>query len=121
MVKRTDMAYTDAEIRSKNKSYGVESADDATTPTYSWGLKIRLEQLELDKLGIDELPRVGDRLYLDICAKVTSVQKMEDENDTRSSVELQITMIGIDSNDDEEELDEMPAKTARSIMSSHSY
>ena len=113
--KLTDMAYTKAEIKARNKSYGVAS-DDATTPTYSWGLNLRLEQSELDKLGIKELPEVGSELSLDIVAKVTRVAQSADEKNKQSVVELQITKMGVETDSDETPA---PKGKASSVMSYH--
>jgi hypothetical protein len=118
MAEMKDMAYTQSEIKERNKSYGVESAD-ATTTTYSWGLNIRLEQAELDKLGIDELPEVGSEIYLDVCAKVRRVTNTEDENDQQATVELQITKMGIESGNDKDEENESPSprRAVSNVMS----
>ena len=111
--KMQDMAYTAAEVKARNKSYGVEAAD-AKTPTYSWGLNIRLEQSELDKLGIKDMPEVGSEVYLDVCAKVTRVSQTADEKNQQSVVELQITKMGLETGTDD---DKPKPKKVSSMMS----
>lgn len=113
MADLKDMAYTSSEVKERNKTYGVE-ASDAKTPTYSWGLNIRLEQSELDKLGIDELPEAGAEMNFDVRAKVARVSQSEDENNKQSVVELQITKMGIETGTDDSP---KPAKKLSSVMS----
>ena len=116
MADMKDMAYTPAEVKAQRKAYGVE-AGDAKTPTYSWGLNIRLEQTELDKLGITDMPEVGAEIYLDVCCKVKSVSQSEDEKDKRSVVELQITKMGIETGTDDKDDTPVPkpVKAATSV------
>jgi len=110
-----DMAYTKAEIKARNKSYGIDSPD-ASTPTYSWGLNLRLEQSELDKLGIDELPTVGSEMPFDIVCKVVRVSQTADERNKQSVVELQITKMGVETDSDETPA---PKGKTSSVMSYH--
>jgi hypothetical protein len=54
-----DMAYTKAELKEEKKEMSV--GYNGQPSPYPWGLCIRLEANELDKLGITELPQVGER------------------------------------------------------------
>jgi hypothetical protein len=90
-------------------------------PLYPWGLCIRLEKDTLEKLGIDgEMPSVGDMIHLWAMAKVTSVSEneMEDGNGgktTNRCVELQITHLATESEDDENDhaIEQQKARQSR--------
>lgn len=102
MAKMVDMAQTAQEKKAIARSYG-ETPSDADVPTYSWGLKLRLEQAELKKLGITDLPAVGAEVNLDIIAKVTRVSQDAQAKNTTSVVELQITKMGLEQDEDDEQ------------------
>lgn len=77
-----------------------ESGNEPYLPKYPYGLCLYLDDETLEKLGITELPKVGTVMTLTAQVKVTSVRSSEtqtekskgetDEN-TNSSVDLQIT------------------------------
>ena len=89
-----DMAYTKAE----KKSDGCEVAM-TEKPDYPWGLEIRLEKESLDKLGIKQMPVVGEIININALCKVTacsqSVNDSEGSENENRCVTLQITAIGI--------------------------
>lgn len=61
---------------------------------YPWGLRITLNNETLKKLGI-ALPKVGAEMLLAGKVKVLSTSTREDGEDSFSSVEMQITDIGL--------------------------
>lgn len=73
-------------------------------PVYPYGLCISLCENELDKLGYsaDDF-MVGDMLHLHCMANVTSVSKNETQHGVHSRIELQITHISAESEDEENE------------------
>lgn len=84
--KLVDMKFTKAEIKEEKREYGGDMQP------YPWGLAIRLESTELEKLGIKDLPQVGSEMHLICVAEVTGVNMsssvgQEDE----TCVALQIT------------------------------
>lgn len=84
----------------------------ASLPRYPYGLCLSLCQDELDKLGIEvgEVG-VGDMLHLHCLAKVTSVSSNENEDGSYSRVELQVTHIAAE--DEDEENKESDKKTRK--------
>lgn len=80
-----------------------------TTPVYPWGLCISLDDDTLTKLKLDsEMPSVGEMIHLCAMAKVTSVSENEQEDGnggkkTCRRVELQITHLATESEDEENE------------------
>lgn len=76
-------------------------------PVYPYGLCISLCQDELEKLGYDVMEfTVGDMLHLHCMASVTS--KTETQHGSHSRIELQITHISAESEDEENEEADKP-------------
>ena len=89
--KFVDLKYTKAEAKAEQRGMTM-----GKPPQYPWGLCIRLEKDELDKLGIKELPQVGTEVHFAAIAKVTSVnQSSSEDQDEETSVALQITMLSV--------------------------
>lgn len=86
----TSMKMTRAEQRESMDAV-PESAD-----SYPWGLRLNLDKETLDKLGIDGLPGVGDKVLVAARATVVGVSQHESEGHDSRSVELQITDLGIE-------------------------
>jgi hypothetical protein len=115
-----DLAYTKAELKE-------EKAEMATGPggqpnPYPWGVCLSLEKAELDKLGITELPGIGDEFHMTIIAKVTSVNSSAREgSDEESRVGLQITMAEVTAHEsaaeEKAEGKETPASEAKESKS----
>jgi len=74
----------------------VADAPTADGPMYSYGLRIRLEKEELEKLGVEELPEVGDELHIQAVGMVCSVSsnKYSEKDDGHVCVEVQLTHMG---------------------------
>lgn len=87
-----DMAYTKAEIK-EMKDKGMCCGESAK---YPWGLAIRLEQAELDKLGISALPTVDQEVHITAVGIVTGVNSNQRTGDKpQTSVAIQITGLQI--------------------------
>ncbi len=63
---------------------------------YPYGLRIRLDKAQLTKLGLTELPSVGDSFVVDAACVVRSVSAGEGESGDYASCELQITDLGLE-------------------------
>lgn len=63
---------------------------------YPWGLRLNLGDEELKKLGIKELPKVGQSLTLTATVKVVGVRSNESQEGENRNVELQITDCALD-------------------------
>lgn len=73
----------------------------ASGPEYPWGLQIRLEKEELDKLGIKTLPGVNDEFHLMAICTVQSVsQNTTSRGKEDATVCLQITSMTVQSGED---------------------
>lgn len=99
MRKFVDMAFTRAEAKLEAEPSPAEVS--AAAPRYSYGLCICLGPDELAKLGITDMPSAGDMLHGAFMSKVTSVSERDTEGGKDCRVELQITHLAIESEDDE--------------------
>ena len=84
-----------------------ETKESMAVPTmsgnrYPYGLSICLCNDEIEKLGLDDNVDVGDMLHLFAMGKVTSVSKNDTEEGARVRVEIQLTHLGVEDEDDEE-------------------
>lgn len=92
----------------------MDAAISESGPDYPYGLTINLGKDELKKLGIDDLPAVGDEFHIMAVAKVTRVhQSASEQGDDSRGVELQITDMSTMHEGAEDEGDE-GAETAQS-------
>lgn len=90
-----DMARTDDE------SAGTPALSSSP---YPYGLCICLTHTELEKLGIDKADwNVGDIYHLHALTKVTSISSTASDSGENARVELQITALGAESEDEENE------------------
>lgn len=112
-----DMAKTPEEVK---KEAPAPLADmPPRVPVYPWGLSISLDEGCLAKLGIDgDMPSVGEMIHLCAMAKVTSVSENEMESDnggkkTCRRVELQITHLATENEDDENAAVERQIQSAK--------
>lgn len=73
---------------------------EAIEPDYPWGLCVHMDKDELDKLGITDLPKIGTEMMIEAKVKVTrisqSAAESADGSDEYTSVDLQITDIGLE-------------------------
>lgn len=74
-------------------------------PMYPWGLSISLDKEQLDKLEVDfDSVEVGETYHLFIMAKVTAKSRNERESGGPCDrIEMQITHMGAESEDTENE------------------
>lgn len=98
--KMIDMRRTPEE---KTKDVGYPMAVPANdTPDYPYGLSISLGDDELAKLDLDGNCQVGDMIDLRALAKVTNVSARDEGGKTVCRIELQITNLAIESEDEED-------------------
>lgn len=105
--KLVDMARTDADKKAAQKR--MEAMMESDGPDYPYGLSLCLGKDELEKLGITDLPDVGDEMHIYAVAKVTNVhQSASESGDDSRGITLQICQMGTMEADDADE-DDSPA------------
>lgn len=78
---------------------------------YGYGTSISLDHEQLKKLGITELPEVGDEYTITATGKVSSASMNSSElSGSRTSLSIQITHLKLTHEDEAEENKESPAK-----------
>ena len=73
----------------------------ADMPDVPSGLCIRLTEVELEKLNLSDECDVGDMIHLSGMARVTSISKNETDNGCRCTIELSITDLAVEDEDEE--------------------
>lgn len=99
----TDLKITKTEAKTKSESMAIGTAD---TERYSYGTRMTLDDAELKKLGIKELPAVGTVLMFEAKAKVISSRQSASEGSNSRNVELQITHMDFEADEGAEEVKE---------------
>lgn len=69
---------------------------------YPYGLCISLTQDELEKLQLEPDCQVGDMIHIAAMAKVTSISQYETTESSNCRIELQITHMALEDEDQEE-------------------
>ena len=84
-------------MKTGTDSFVGEDGKEETKDQYPWGLRITLDNESLQKLGLNakSLPAVGAGVTVMAMAKVLSVSTRSADNGEDSSIELQITDIGM--------------------------
>ena len=83
--------------------YGSPLDGEGSVPRYPFGLCISLSEKELDKLGLGGDCDVGDMIHIFAMCKVTSVSERETSDGNKCRVELQITDMSCENEDEENE------------------
>lgn len=92
-MKIVSMERTAAEKKAAEERY--KDGPATAGPDFPWGLCLNLGKDELAKLGITDLPEVGDEFHIYAVTKVTRVSASASEGGEDSKgVELQITHMG---------------------------
>ncbi len=65
------------------------------SPKFPYGLSISLDDESLDKLGIKNLPKVGDFVRLDAVGRIESISQSSHTNSTNRSVSIQIEKLAV--------------------------
>ena len=96
------MAMQDLKISKKEaKEANKPSTSYEDQERYPYGLRLDLNNDTLEKLGITKLPAVGTMLMFEAKAKVVGSRQSATESSDNRSIELQITHLDLEMDDDE--------------------
>jgi hypothetical protein len=84
-------------IEHKEEPRPAEVMYGSDRPEYPYGLRLHLNEEELKKLGITQLPDVGVEMLISAKVKVCSVNSYSSENGEHRGMELQIIEMGLGS------------------------
>lgn len=83
-------------LTSMKRSKSDNSETELEAPEYPYGLSISLDDESMNKLGLGELPAVGDEMMVMAKVKVQSASESEYEGEGKSrNVTFQITDMGL--------------------------
>jgi len=93
-VTMTSMKRTEAD---KRKDAGDQAPISSIAPDYPYGLTIHMDQDELSKVGLKEMPAVGSVWHMHALVKVTATRQSasESKDEEDRSVDFQITDVGM--------------------------
>jgi hypothetical protein len=69
---------------------------DCEPNPYPYGLRIQLCKEDLEKLGVDEMPALGDKVAFYVCGSVCSTAESQDEYGETRCVGVQIEQMSIE-------------------------
>jgi len=106
------VALTDLKMSKEERDeQSPQPMETSKGPQYPYGLSINLDDGTLEKLGVDELPKVGE--YITIvalaCVKSTS-ERSDDGGESERSVSLQIEKMRLGGDDDGDDDDVLKGK-----------
>lgn len=108
-MKLTDMKMTKAE----KKENSPMVASEYSGPDFPYGLKLCLDSSSLEKLGFDALPKVGAKMSVSAVGVVVEVGQHESKNHESRRVEIQIQRLGIEDEDESDELESIVKRRAK--------
>jgi len=85
-----DIALTAAEAKET-----MLGCSEAHAPKYPWGTSLEFDDETLEKLGITQLPDIGEEVAITAVAKVTRISASEDQDGARRCLGLQITLLDV--------------------------
>lgn len=92
--------------KSEAKEETIE-AKEVERPRYAYGTCLYLDETVLAKLGIKDMPEVGDELHIMAVGKVTGTSSREYEGGAHQTLDIQLTEMACEDADEGEE----PAET----------
>lgn len=75
---------------------GKDCCSDAHQPDYPWGTQLRLEEEQLQKLGINDMPAAGARLQIGGEGEVIGYREETVDGKVKRCLEIQITDLGLE-------------------------
>lgn len=87
--------------KTKRNEVGSIPVDSYEREEYPYGTRIDLQDESLDALGIKELPEVGSTMMIECKVKVIGARQSANEKKTTRTLELQITDMDLELDEDE--------------------
>lgn len=88
------MKIASLELDPKEAGEETVEAREIERPRYSYGTCLHLDETALKKLGIKELPEVGQELHIVAVGKVTGTSENEYEGGSHKCLDIQLTDMG---------------------------
>ena|SRR5437588_2415573 len=89
-----DMQLTKAELKERGgPAMPVATKDKG--PKFPWGLEIRLDEKAMEKLGMDDLPEVGELCQITSLGRIVSVSERETAEQSSKDICIQIEKLAL--------------------------
>ena len=111
-----DMALT-AEEKEKRAQDFAPLAEGG--PDYPYGLGICLDEVSLEKLGLEANCEIGDLIHLNAIGKVTGVNINSGESGHRCNINIQLMFIGVEN--ESHEIEEETGEEAEPSLEKRGY
>lgn len=111
------MTLKSLKLPKSKRDAGSPAIADCKRDEYPYGTRIELQDEGLDALGIKKLPEVGEIMMIECKVKVICARQSAGENNTTRTLELQITDMELEADEDEVSESELTRGEARSIKS----
>lgn len=102
------MKLVSLELKTEEAKEETMEAREAERPRYPYGTCLYLDEVALKKLGITDIPEVGDELRIMAVGKVTGTSSREYEGGSHQTLDIQLTEMACEDADEGEE----PAETS---------
>lgn len=89
------MALVDLKMSKQDMADEASPTAPENRNPYPYGVCLTLDTDELAKLGIKELPSVGDECHVEAVGEVTSVSEQDSGNGEQRSVRIQLQMMEV--------------------------
>ena len=89
------MKLADMKLSKKKKAETETAQPSSSVPDYPYGLSLTLNEDSLKKLGMDELPKVGETCMIHAAGEITRVSQSSSNDGKEKSVEIQITKLHV--------------------------
>lgn len=114
-MKLVDMKRTKADKKKSEKE--MKNVSSIGGEEHPYGLRIHLGEEELSKLGMDNLPSVGDKLHIMAHGRVHSVSSDHHSSGRKSRrVEIQLHKLGVGHGGSEQEQSEGKLRGAKAAI-----
>lgn len=87
--------------KKESKALEKEMSIGPSKDEYPWGTRIELEKDTLEKLGIKELPKIGTKMMIEAKVVVVATRQSTRRDGDSRTLELQITDMDMESDEDE--------------------
>jgi len=116
-----NMAMTEAELKEQCAPSALSYGKESDGPRYPYGLCLSLEEESIQKLGLKNLPSVGQSMMITARVEITSTGEYESQHGgLRRSLSLQVTDLELGKSKKEVDLDKLYGKDGEPKSKSYS-
>jgi hypothetical protein len=95
------MALVDMKLSPSDAQPEKDYGSEPSKPEYPCGLRVCLDEVALQKLGIDKLPQVGESMMLQAKVEVCAVRQNESQDGVERGIDYQIVAMSLSPSESE--------------------